>query len=70
MPPWLVTAVARDGTGAIDLAFDRDTGRNGDVLALTITAHARPANHVASFLLISSLEGRQTQWAGVVEITP
>src|SRR5262249_11462020 len=56
--PWLVTAVDRSGADTLGFQFDRQTGANGDVLTLTITAKQRPASHVASYLLISSLDGR------------
>ncbi|MDB4958784.1 MAG: hypothetical protein JWO36_6353 [Myxococcales bacterium] len=69
---WTVAAIRMGRGGASPLAFqlDRTSGHNGDTLLLTITALSQPASKVQPFALISTLDGRNTIWAGVVGITP
>jgi hypothetical protein len=66
--PWTVRAIDWDnrrgrGPETLAFAFDRTTGKNGDVLKLRITGKT-PGSH--PFLLVSTLDGASTYWPGMV----
>ena len=69
--PWTVSAI--DATSAfgggdpvLSFSFDRNRGRNGDKLHLTITAMNQMSNRTAPFWIQNDLGGAKTIWMGVV----
>jgi hypothetical protein len=56
----------RGGTPQLTFTWDKNTGRNGDKVHLTITAVAMNANGIAPFLLTASYNNRVTLSGGVV----
>lgn len=65
--PWTVRTLSNNP--AVQLSLDRSSGTNGDVLKLSIHAQSSAAA-VASIRVVSTLEGYDTQWPAVVEVTP
>ena len=66
--PWKVRAIdwdnrKADGPENLSFSFDRDTGTNGDVLHVTITAKTSGTH---AFVLESTLDGASTYWPGAV----
>lgn len=68
--PWGVKAIDVDsfsgGATNLDLALDRASGVNGEKVNLTITVNGKGQYGLERFLIVSSLDGVQTFWAGMV----
>ena len=65
--PWKVTAdTVQETISSLAFSFDRDTGVNGDVLHLTITAKKKGAFGGTVFELKSTLAGKSNFWMGFV----
>jgi hypothetical protein len=62
----LDNAAVRGGAQQLTFAWDKTTGRNGDVVHLTITAVAMGQYGIAPFLVTSTYNGRTTYSGGVV----
>ena len=65
--PWKVTAVTvSESAPSLGFSFDRNTGVNGDVLKLTITAKSKGGFGGTVFQLRSTLGGKTNYWMGFV----
>jgi hypothetical protein len=68
--PWTVSAVdgteLNAGTPKLAFTFDRASGRNGDVLHMTVTRNAGDAGSSTLYLVNSVLGKAKTQWVGYV----
>ena len=65
--PWKVSAATINETlPSLDFAFDRDTGVNGDVLQLTVTAKRKGAFGGTVFRVTSTLGAQKNFWMGFV----
>ena len=69
-PPWTVTPIDFEttlgGAARLELTLDRTTGKNGDVLMLTIKALSHDSKGLAGFILESTLGGKTTRVPGLV----
>lgn len=69
--PWTVSAidylsVYRGAPATLSFAFDKTTGRNGDVIQMTITVNKKGAGGVEPFWIQNTLGTQTTVWLGVV----
>jgi len=68
--PWTVEALdvatLAKKPAALDLKLDAASGKNGDVLHLTITPLQAGPNGLETFYVGSGLQGRSTLWVGLV----
>jgi hypothetical protein len=68
--PWKVEALdlatLENKPAALDLKLDADSGKNGDVLHLTITPLQAGTKGLEAFYVGSGLQGRSALWVGLV----
>jgi len=68
--PWQVEALdlatLESQPAALDLQLDATSGKNGDVLRLTIKPLQAESNGLEAFYVASTLQGRSTLWVGLV----
>ena len=72
---WTIEAVddhhvVTGGAPILTFAFDRATGRNGNLVHLSITPVTRPTSGYALYRVVSHLGTTKTLWWGIVGITP
>jgi hypothetical protein len=70
--PWTVSAVEGAeltmGTAPlVSFAFDRTSGKNGDVLHMTLTRHGGDAGSRMLYVVTSTLDARKNEWVGYVD---
>ncbi len=54
----------------LDLALDRSSGQNGEMVHLTITPQSRPATGLGTFTIRSTLGTQKTYWKAIAKIDP
>jgi hypothetical protein len=69
--PWTVKAIdllsySNGGSPYLNFSFDEDKGQNGQKLHLTIKVNKASQYNAELFFLVSSLNGRENIWVGLV----